>query len=115
MKRLLVVWGVICGMALGAGLAPRAFEPLPAGSVTPRGWLLKQLQLQASGLSATLDLFWGDVANSIWTGGNMDTGLHERFPYWCRNILSPPFVFPLCSQKRGGGRVCSVVLAGLTA
>jgi len=106
MKRLLVVWGVICGMALGAGLAPRAFEPLPAGSVTPRGWLLKQLQLQASGLSATLDLFWGDVANSIWTGGNMDTGLHERFPYWCRNILSPLLSF-LYVHKKGGVGACA--------
>ena len=28
-----------------------AYRPLPVGSITPRGWLLTQLQLQANGLS----------------------------------------------------------------
>ena len=42
--------------ALGAQapytLEPYAFKPLPTGSVTPRGWLLRQLELQAEvGLS----------------------------------------------------------------
>ena len=31
--------------------APRAFGLLPLGAVTPRGWLRRQLEIQASGLS----------------------------------------------------------------
>ena len=37
-----------------ASLAPRAYTPLPVGTVTPTGWLLEQLTLQAEGLSGHL-------------------------------------------------------------
>ena len=39
-------------------LAPPAFTPLPTGATTPKGWLLKQLTLQAEGLSGHLSQFW---------------------------------------------------------
>lgn len=55
---------------------------LASCSVTPRGWLLAQLELQAEGLSGHLALFWGDIMNSSWIGGPDDGGLHERAPYW---------------------------------
>ena len=61
-------------------LLPRAFTPLRFGSTTPKGWLLEQLELQASGLSGHLSLFWADVMDSIWIGGGADGGLHERAP-----------------------------------
>lgn len=51
------------------------------------GWLRKQLQLQADGLSGHLALFWVDVANSSWVGGKGDTGLHERTPYWLNGFV----------------------------
>eukprot|EP00873_Tetraselmis_striata_P001277 jgi/Tetstr1/421541/TSEL_012488.t1 len=65
----------------------RAFEPLPVGSVTPSGWLLQQLKLQAEGLSGHLAQFWPDVMDSVWIGGGGDGGLHERTPYWLNGFL----------------------------
>ena len=57
-----------------ATLTPHTYTPLPVGSVTPKGWLLKQLTLQAEGLSGHLSQFWTDVMDSIWIGGIGDGG-----------------------------------------
>ncbi len=51
------------------------------------GWLKQQLNIQANGLSGHLHLFWADIENSSWHGGNADGGLHERFPYWLNGIV----------------------------
>ena len=61
-------------------LKPRAYDPLPCGSVTPTGWFETQLAIQAQGLSGHLAQFWGDVMKSAWIGGVLDGGLHERTP-----------------------------------
>jgi hypothetical protein len=63
-----------------APLAPLAFTPLPLGSIRPRGWLARQLRIQADGLSGHLDRFWPDVAQSKWFGGTAEGW--ERAPYW---------------------------------
>ena len=68
-------------------LAPPSFVPLPVGSITPKGWYLKQLELQADGLSGHLSQFWDDVMSSVWIGGDADGGLHERVPYWLNGIV----------------------------
>ncbi|HEX8926097.1 MAG TPA: hypothetical protein VF786_09910, partial [Terriglobales bacterium] len=53
-----------------APLSPKAFYPLPLGSIRPRGWLRRQLEIQANGLSGHLDETWADVGpNSGWLGG----------------------------------------------
>eukprot|EP00041_Stephanoeca_diplocostata_P014288 m.258596 g.258596 ORF g.258596 m.258596 type:complete len:767 (-) comp19647_c0_seq1:385-2685(-) len=76
----------------------RTYTPLKVGSVTPKGWLLKQLQLQADGLSGHLSQFWPDIQQSIWIGGTADGGLHERAPYWLNGIV--PLAYLL---KNAGG------------
>lgn len=68
----------------GNRLAPLAFKPLPLGRVLPQGWLLRQLQMQAAGLSGHLDEFWPDVAQSGWIGGNAEGW--ERGPYWLDGV-----------------------------
>jgi len=86
---------IVCSAAPPAPprtLAPRAFNPLSVGSVTPSGWLLKQLQLQADGLSGHLSSFWQDVEQSVWVGGSADNGLHERAPYWLNGIVPLAFL-----------------------
>src|SRR6185295_5352992 len=63
-----------------AALAARAFTPLPIGAIRPEGWLLRQLRIQASGLTGHLDEFWPDIADSQWFGGKAEGW--ERAPYW---------------------------------
>ena len=35
---------------IGGELVPNAFEPFPAGTIEPQGWLKHQLDLQTEGL-----------------------------------------------------------------
>jgi hypothetical protein len=53
---------------------------LPIREIAPRGWLAKQLRLQADSLAGHLDEFWPDVKDSAWIGGSAEGW--ERMPYW---------------------------------
>jgi uncharacterized protein len=69
-----------------APLASNAFYLAPLGSIRPRGWLLDQLKIQASGLSGHLDETWSDVGpNSGWLGGTGESW--ERGPYFLDGLL----------------------------
>ena len=69
-----------------APLAPNAFYPLPLGSILPRGWLQRQLKIQAAGLSGHLDETWPDVGpNSGWLGGTGESW--ERGPYYLDGLV----------------------------
>ena len=78
-----------------AGMTSPLYEPfaraLPLGSIRARGWLARQLRIQADGLSGHLDRFWPDVADSRWFGGQADGW--ERAPYWLDGYL--PLAFTL--------------------
>ena len=71
------------------GLLPLQYQPLPLGTVIPRGWLRDQLVTMANGLSGHLELFWDDVHDSVWIGGTHDhSGAgHERGPYWLNGMV----------------------------
>jgi hypothetical protein len=66
-------------------LVPTQFQPLPLGSLKPRGWLLNQLRLQADGISGHLDEFWPDIQFSRWFGGDREGW--ERAPYWLDGLV----------------------------
>ena len=53
--------------------------------IHPTGWLLRQLEIQADGLSGNLDLVWPDVRDSAWIGGNCEGW--ERVPYWLDGFI----------------------------
>ncbi len=58
----------------------------PSGSIRPQGWLLRQLHVQASGLSGHLDETWADVGpNSGWLGGSGESW--ERGPYFLDGLI----------------------------
>jgi hypothetical protein len=67
-------------------LQPSAFEKLPPGSITPRGWLRHQLNLQLKGLNGRMpeisdylqydNCGWVDSAKDAW----------EEMPYWFRGF-----------------------------
>ena len=65
--------------------------------VTPRGWLRRQLEIQADGLAGHLDTVWPDVADSKWIGGSREGW--ERVPYWLDGFI------PLAFLLRDGGMI----------
>jgi len=69
-----------------APLPGNAFYILPLTSIEPEGWLRRQLEIQANGLTGHLDEFWPDLeANSGWLGGNGESW--ERGPYYLDGLL----------------------------
>ena len=79
-----------------APLAPNAFYTLPLGSIRPTGWLLAQMQTQASGLSGHLDEIWPDVGpNSGWLGGTGESW--ERGPYFVDGLV--PLAYQLDDER----------------
>ncbi len=69
-----------------APLQPNAFNALPLGAIEPQGWLRRQLQIQANGLTGHLGDFWNDVGpNSGWLGGTGESW--ERGPYYLDGLL----------------------------
>jgi len=83
-----------------AGLAEPAFRPLPLGAIRPRGWLARQLRLQADGLTGHLDEFWPDVAESQWFGGQAEGW--ERAPSGSSSPPSGSSGSSWCSTTRCG-------------
>lgn len=68
-------------------LLPLFFIKLPVGSIKPKGWILKYLQLQRDGLTGQLGNIsaWLDKNNNAWFSGN-GKGDHgwEEVPYWLK-------------------------------
>ncbi len=77
-------------------LQPAVFYPLPLSSIKPTGWLRRQLQIQAAGLTGHLDEFWPDVGpNSGWLGGTGENW--ERGPYYMDGLV--PLAYLLNDPK----------------
>ena len=113
---------LIALLAGGRSLAnPLAAQPavhrLPTGAITPSGWLLRQLVLQAEGLSGHLTKFWPRVRDSAWFGDSVPSYLrnnscgaapcpmnitqsellHQEAPYWLNGFV------PLAYLLRNAG------------
>jgi uncharacterized protein len=71
-------------------LYKNAYIRLPLGTVKPDGWLKKQLQLEAAGLTGNVDDFWPDLKNSAWKGGTGDAW--ERGPYFLDGLIPAAYL-----------------------
>ena len=77
-------------------LPPSVYITPPLGAIKPRGWLLKQLRIQADGLSGHIDEFWPDLGpNSGWLGGTGEAW--ERGPYYLDGFV--PLAYLLDDPK----------------
>lgn len=56
-----------------------------SSELKPRGWIRRQLEIQAEGLSGHLDQIWPDVRDSAWIGGPCEGW--ERVPYWLDGFI----------------------------
>lgn len=61
------------------------YAPLNANEIKPKGWLYRQLKIQADGLAGQLDRMWPDVRDSKWFGGDREGW--ERAPYWLDGFI----------------------------
>ncbi|MBQ7044337.1 MAG: glycoside hydrolase family 127 protein [Clostridia bacterium] len=53
--------------------------------IKPEGWMKRQMQIQAQGLSGNLHKIWPDIRESAWIGGEREGW--ERVPYWLDGFI----------------------------
>lgn len=76
--------------------------------IRPQGWLLRQLQIQAEGLSGNLDKIWPDVRDSAWIGGNREGW--ERVPYWLDGFIPLAWLLDDYDMKNRAEKYISAIV-----
>lgn len=86
--------------------------------IKPQGWLKRQLEIQANGLSGNLDTIWRDIRDSAWIGGDAEGW--ERVPYWLDGFIplaylledddliarAKKYIDAIIAQQRPDGWIC---------
>ena len=86
------------------------FTPYTTTQLFPMGWLRKQLQIQAKGLSGNLDKVWPDVRDSKWVGGDKEGW--ERVPYWLDGFIPLAYLLDDDDMKNRAKQYIDAILAG---
>lgn len=85
------------------------FQHYTAKEIKPRGWLKRQLQIQAEGLAGNLDKMWPDVRDSKWIGGDKEGW--ERVPYWLDGFIPLAYLLDDQDMKDRAQRYIDAILA----
>lgn len=80
-----------------------------ANKIKPRGWLKRQLELQAQGLAGNLDNMWKDVKDSAWIGGSQEGW--ERVPYWLDGFIPLAYLLDREDMKARAQKYIDAILA----
>ena len=81
-----------------------------ANEIKPQGWLKKQLEIQAAGLSGNLDKIWPDVQNSKWIGGDREGW--ERVPYWLDGFIPLAYLLDDADMKERVKKYINAIMEG---
>lgn len=76
----------------------------------PQGWLRRQLEIQATGLSGNLDKVWPDVRDSAWIGGSREGW--ERVPYWLDGFIPLAYLLEDADMISRAKKYIDAILAG---
>ena len=96
----------------------RTWNFYTAKELRPEGWVRRQLEIQAEGLSGNLDKVWRDVRDSAWIGGTAEGW--ERVPYWLDGFIplaylldnkdmiarAQKYVDAILAQQKPSGWIC---------
>ena len=96
----------------------RTWNFYTAKDLHPEGWVRRQLEIQAEGLSGNLDKVWRDVRDSAWIGGTAEGW--ERVPYWLDDFIplaylldnkdmiarAQTYVDAILAQQKPSGWIC---------
>lgn len=82
---------------------------LKIGEIKPQGWIKRQLEIQAEGLSGHLDKIWPDVRDSKWVGGDREGW--ERVPYWLDGFIPLAYLLEDEDKKARAKKFIDAILA----
>jgi len=85
----------------------RFFTP---SELKPAGWLRRELEIQAEGLSGNLDKIWPDVRDSRWIGGDREGW--ERVPYWLDGFIPLAYLLDDEDMIARAKRYVDAIVAG---
>lgn len=80
-----------------------------AKEIKPCGWLKRQLEIQAEGLSGNLDKIWPDIADSKWIGGTREGW--ERVPYWLDGFIPLAYLLDNDDFKRRAKKYIDAIIS----
>lgn len=87
----------------------RKWDFYTSQEIKPKGWLKRQLEIQANGLSGNLDKVWRDVRDSAWIG--KDAEGWERVPYWLDGFIPLAYLLENADMIERAKRYIDGILA----